>query len=66
VIGDYSFETPLLPGSRIALLDMAHYSIVKNTTFNGIPLPRIMGCRENHELYTIKEFGYEYFKERLS
>lgn len=66
VIGDYSFDEPLQCGSRIALMDMAHYTIVKNTMFNGIPLPAIIGCRDTHELHAIKEFGYAHFKERLS
>ena len=39
VIGDWSFEKPLTTGDRLAFLDMAHYTMVKNTTFNGIQHP---------------------------
>ena len=39
VIGDWSFEQPLSPGDRLAFLDMAHYTMVKTTTFNGIQHP---------------------------
>ena len=42
VIGDYSFDEPLRPGDRLVLLDMALYSFVKNTTFNGVELPALM------------------------
>ncbi|MFX8122125.1 carboxynorspermidine decarboxylase, partial [Acinetobacter baumannii] len=39
VIGAYSFATPLKAGDRIVFGDMMQYSFVKNTTFNGQPLP---------------------------
>ena len=42
IIGDYSFAGPLQPGNRIVLTDMALYSFVKNTTFNGVELPSIL------------------------
>ena len=38
VIGDYSFDGPLSPGSRVVFCDMAIYSMVKNNTFNGMNL----------------------------
>lgn len=41
VIGDYSFDQPLVPGQRLMFDDMAHYTLVKTTTFNGIALPCI-------------------------
>ena len=41
VIGDWSFEQPLKPGDRLAFEDMAHYTMVKTTTFNGIQHPHI-------------------------
>ncbi len=36
IIGDYSFNTPLKIGDKIIFKDQIHYTIVKNTTFNGI------------------------------
>ena len=41
VIGEYSFDAPLVPGDRLIFLDMAHYSMVKTNTFNGLTLPGI-------------------------
>lgn len=67
VIGDYSFDHPLQVGDRLQFEDMAIYTMVKNTTFNGINLPSI--CLWNsttNELKVVKEFGYEDFKQRLS
>ena len=46
--------------------DMAIYSMVKNNTFNGIPLPSIYSLKTNGEFELIKKFGYSDFKERLS
>ncbi len=65
IIGDYSFDTPLLPGNKIVLCDMAIYSMVKNNTFNGMRLPSIAICREDGKIDVIREFGYEDFKMRL-
>ncbi|MCR6654025.1 MAG: carboxynorspermidine decarboxylase [Cellvibrionaceae bacterium] len=67
VIGDYSFPSPLKVGQRMMFEDMAIYTMVKNTTFNGIPLPAIaLYNSETDELKIVKEFGYEHFLERLS
>ena len=66
VIGDYSFDAPPQAGDRLVFGDMAIYTMVKNNTFNGMPLPDIAwrdaegGCR------VIRRFGYEDFKTRLS
>lgn len=67
VIGDYSFAEPLHPGQRLMFDDMAHYTMVKTTTFNGINLPSIaLWDSHTDELRVIREFGYEDFKTRLS
>jgi carboxynorspermidine decarboxylase len=67
VIGDYSFKDPLRVGDRIALLDMAHYTMVKTTTFNGLQLPAIAIYQaEGDALRIIKKFSYQDFKSRLS
>jgi carboxynorspermidine decarboxylase len=67
VIGDYSFPEPLEPGSRVVFLDMAHYTMVKTNTFNGIRLPSIAVCRTSeNEIRVIREFDYADFKARLS
>lgn len=66
VIGDYSFDWPLKIGDQLTFTDMAHYSMVKNTTFNGIALPSIAIKRLSGELECVKSFGYPDFKMRLS
>lgn len=66
IIGDYSFDEPLHPGDKLVFTDMAHYSMVKNNTFNGIALPSILACDSEGSIRVIKEFGYEDFKGRLS
>ncbi|WP_181899272.1 carboxynorspermidine decarboxylase [Lachnotalea glycerini] len=65
IIGDYSFEDALKVGSRLKLCDMAIYSMVKNNTFNGMKLPSIV-LKKGDMMETIKVFGYEDFKMRLS
>ncbi len=66
VIGDYSFPAPLQRGSKLAFLDMAHYSMVKNTTFNGIPLPAIGIYTKDNQVKIVRKFEYEDYKNRLS
>ena len=66
IIGDYSFDHEIMPGDRLYFEDMAIYSMVKNNTFNGMPLPSIAVMNESGECQIIKEFGYSDFKGRLS
>lgn len=65
IIGDYSFDKPLEIGDRLVFCDMAIYSMVKNNTFNGMPLPAIVWCDEDGKCRIVKSFGYEDFKCRL-
>lgn len=66
-MGEYSFKQPLTIGQRIMFDDMAHYTMVKTTTFNGIQLPAIaIWNSETNEINIIKQFAYEDFKNRLS
>lgn len=66
VIGDYSFDREIRVGDKLIFEDMAIYSMVKNNTFNGIPLPAIATMDASGQCKIIKEFGYEDFKTRLS
>ena len=67
VIGDYRFAQGPQVGQRFAFLDQAHYSMVKTTTFNGVPLPSIwLWDSETDSLECVKRFGYEDFRDRLS
>ncbi len=65
VIGDYSFDTPLEIGDRLVFHDMAHYTMVKTTTFNGVPLPGISLVKENGVCTCLRQFGYEDYRGRL-
>ena len=65
VIGTYSFEEPLAEGDRLVFEDMAIYSMVKNNTFNGMPLPALVLRNRDGEYRVVKRFGYEDFKGRL-
>lgn len=67
VIGDYRFPASLEVGQRFAFLDQAHYSMVKTTTFNGVPLPSIwLWDSDSDTLSCVRKFGYEDFRNRLS
>ncbi|MEO1969820.1 MAG: carboxynorspermidine decarboxylase [Sphingomonadaceae bacterium] len=67
VIGDYRLPVVAEPGARFAFLDQAHYSMVKTTTFNGVPLPSIwLWDSETDALEQVKRFEYEDFRDRLS
>ncbi len=67
VIGDYSFDAPLAVGDRLVFHDMAHYTMVKNTMFNGINLPDIVLFDPKTNAYRVqRRFTYEDFKGRLS
>ncbi len=66
IIGDFSFDHPLMIGDKLIFEDMAIYSMVKNNTFNGMALPSIYAMDNGGECRLIKCFGYEDFKERLS
>ncbi|MBR7037774.1 MAG: carboxynorspermidine decarboxylase [Oscillospiraceae bacterium] len=66
IIGDYSFDKPLHVGDLLCFEDMAIYSMVKNNTFNGMPLPDIGLLHADGRYEVIRQFGYADFKERLS
>jgi carboxynorspermidine decarboxylase len=67
IVGDWSFAQPLHAGDRLAFLDMAHYTMVKTTTFNGIQHPHLCTFEpETGELKVVRSFGYEDFRSRLS
>ncbi|MBN1364381.1 MAG: carboxynorspermidine decarboxylase, partial [Syntrophaceae bacterium] len=67
IIGDYSFDEPLRPGQKLVFGDMSHYTMVKNTTFNGVTLPSIYIFNSGTgNLKLQKQFGYQDYKGRLS
>lgn len=66
VIGDYSFDEEIKIGDRLVFEDMAIYSMVKNNTFNGMPLPSIILMHDDDNCEIVRQFSYNDFKERLS
>ncbi len=67
VIGEYSFDAPLKADDQVVFGDMAIYSMVKTTTFNGLRLPSIALWDSNTgERNICRVFGYEDFRTRLS
>lgn len=65
VIGEYSFPAPLRIGDLLVFEDMMQYSFVKNTTFNGTPLPDFAVLEPDGSYRVIRRYGYEEFRRRL-
>lgn len=61
---EYKFDEELKIGDRVIFEDQIHYTIVKNTTFNGIKLPDLLLLTKDGEIKTLREFGYEEYKRR--
>lgn len=67
VIGDYSFDRPLAIGDKLVFLDMAHYTMVKTTTFNGVRLPSIATFDPAiGSVQVSRRFGYRDYRDRLA
>lgn len=65
VVGDYEMATAPREGDVLLFGDMAIYTMVKNNTFNGMPLPPIYLLKTSGEISEIASFGYEDFSARL-
>ncbi len=66
VVGDFTFPRELNVGDTLVFDDMAHYTMVKTTTFNGVKHPSIALQHEDGRLEIIREFTYADFRDRLS
>ncbi|EHE0559061.1 carboxynorspermidine decarboxylase [Campylobacter upsaliensis] len=64
IMGEYAFKNALQRGDKIVFLDQIHYSIVKNTTFNGVILPNLMLYTKKKKLEMIRKFSYEDYAKR--
>ena len=64
IMGDYSFDTPLEIGDKLIFEDMIHYTIVKNTTFNGVKLPDLAVLHKDGRYEVTSRFGYEEYQRR--
>ena len=65
-IGDYSFDQPLKSGDRLVFGDMAIYTMVKTTTFNGMPLPAIAVQDKDGNCRIVYQPNYQDFRMRLA
>ncbi|HXB21164.1 MAG TPA: carboxynorspermidine decarboxylase [Candidatus Solibacter sp.] len=65
LFGDYSFPEPLKPGDRIVVRDMAHYTMVRNTMFNGLRLPSVYAFSSEDGLQCLRTYEYSDYKGRL-
>lgn len=64
-MGPYSFSRPLEVGQRLTFTDMAHYTFVKTTLFNGVTHPALV-VQERDGYRIVKQFGYADYVGRLS
>ena len=65
-IGVYSFSEPLSVGTSVVFEDMAIYSMVKTTMFNGVPHPAIVLAEPGKRPRIVRRFTYEDYRNRLS
>ncbi|MCX8494750.1 MAG: carboxynorspermidine decarboxylase [Akkermansiaceae bacterium] len=66
VAGDFAFHRELQVGDTLVFDDMAHYTMVKTTTFNGVKHPPIALQHDDGSLEVLREFAYADFRDRLS
>ena len=64
IMGDYSFDAPLKIGDKLIFEDMIHYTIVKNTTFNGVKLPDLAVLHKDGRYEVTSHFGYDEYQRR--
>ena len=60
----YRFKKPLSVGDRVIFEDQIHYTIVKNTTFNGVKLPSLVLVDEFGEVLAMREFDWCEYRDR--
>ncbi|MDR0477237.1 MAG: carboxynorspermidine decarboxylase [Desulfobulbaceae bacterium] len=66
VFGDYSFARQLQAGDRLVMTDMALYTFVKNTTFNGVELAEIYVVDESDGLRSLRRFSFDDYRGRIA
>lgn len=64
--GNYAFDQPKRIGDRLCFPDVAGYSMVKKSFFNGIKMPAIYHKRIDGELRLAHRASYEDFRDALS
>lgn len=66
IFGEFNFDSPLEPGSRISIQDAAGYTMVKKNWFNGVRMPAIAIRDLNGDIRLVREFGYQDYVDSLS
>jgi carboxynorspermidine decarboxylase len=64
VFGDYTFDEPLEPGSRVIFSGMGAYTQPKSHTFNGINLPTVYALDNSGDLSPLSASSFEQFAAR--
>ncbi len=62
LFGEYRFNESLQIGSRITLMGVGAYSLVKANRFNGINLPDVYLKKDNGETELIRHYEYSDYK----
>lgn len=66
IIGTYRFKRLPEVGDRLVFLDLAYYTMVKASTFNGMPLPSLaLWDSRTDTLEVVRSFDYGDFEGRL-
>ena len=61
----YYFRQPARVGDTLIFEDMAHYTTVKSTMFNGVPHPDIVLMNADGEELHRRSFGYSDYEARM-
>jgi carboxynorspermidine decarboxylase len=64
-LSDYYFRQPVRAGDKIIFEDMAHYTTVKTTMFNGVPHPDICLVDGDGEILSRRSFSYDDYESRM-
>ncbi|MEL7163767.1 MAG: carboxynorspermidine decarboxylase, partial [Bacteroidota bacterium] len=64
-LDDYYFTQPMRVGDKIVFADMAHYTTVKTTMFNGVPHPDIVFLDADGEERSRRTFTFEDYRGRM-
>lgn len=64
-MGCWRFPKPLCVGDEVIFEDMIHYTTVKTTMFNGIAHPALKLRRSDGTIETLREYGYEDYRNRM-
>lgn len=65
IIGTFSFDSPLVPGTRLILEDMLQYNLVKGNFFNGVFRPDLAELHADGRYEVHGRFGYADFNNFL-